>query len=102
MEERVRIVAYSKRKDIIILMETHEHEGCRVPEFEGYSKISVWNEETSTGKGHEGITILIRDGWSGIVKVAKVDPNKQFIWLNIGDNKVTFILATCCISPQNS
>lgn len=42
-------------KDIIFHMETHEHNGCRVPDFEGYTKIYVWNEETKSGKGHGGV-----------------------------------------------
>ena len=73
-------------KDIIFLMETHEHEGCRVPKFEGYNKISVWNKYIGTGKGNGGITVLIRESWSGIVKVEKEDSNKQFIWLNTTEN----------------
>lgn len=41
-------------KDIIILLETHEHEGCRVLEYEGFNKVSVWNEGTTLVKGTEG------------------------------------------------
>jgi hypothetical protein len=61
----------AEERDIIILVETHEHEGCKVPSFEGYKKISVWNKGNDTGKGHGGITVLIRERWGDIVKFEK-------------------------------
>lgn len=48
-------------KDIIVLTKTNEHEGCKVPKFDGYTKSSVWNEQTDSGKGHEGVTVLIKE-----------------------------------------
>ena len=63
-------------QDIIFLIETHEHEGCRILDFEGYNKFSVWNEETKTGKGHGGITILIKDTWNKTIKLEKEDQKK--------------------------
>jgi len=83
-------------------METHEHDGCSVPKFKGYNKISMWSARTSTSKGHARNIVLIREMWSGIVKVETTDPNDQFIWLNITKNKVTFRLATCYFAPKNS
>ena len=35
------------------------------------------------------------------MKVEKENPNKQFIWLNIRDNKVTFRLDACYFAPKN-
>ena len=90
------------RKDIIILTETHEHNGRKVPDFEGYKKISVWNNRIGTGKGHGGVTVLITEKWGGIVKVEKEDPNKQYIWLQINEKEVTFRLVVCYFAPQNS
>lgn len=58
-------------RDIIILSETREHEGCKVLDYEGFNKVSMWNEGTGTGKGHRGITILIRESRGRIVKVEK-------------------------------
>ncbi|KAH9307610.1 hypothetical protein KI387_035521, partial [Taxus chinensis] len=89
-------------KDIIILMETHEHEGCKVPKFEGYKKISVWNEGNETGKGHGGITVLIKEIWLETVKVEKEDPNKQYIWLKITYGKTTIRVAACYFTPKGS
>jgi exonuclease III len=89
-------------KYIIILVETHEHDGCKVPDFEGYKKTSVWNKGNETGKGHGGVTVLINEKWGGVVKVVKEDPNKQYIWLQITEKEVTFRLVACYFSPKNS
>lgn len=83
-------------------METHEHERCRVPYIDGYIKIYVWNEEIEIGKGHGGITIVIKEMWSGVVKLEKEDPNKKIIWLKIIDNEDTFKVASCYFSPKSS
>lgn len=62
--------------DIIVLLETHEYEGYRVSNFEGYTKMSVWNELTESDKGYGGVTILVRDSWRKIIQVEKEDSNK--------------------------
>lgn len=36
------------------------------------------------------------------MKVEKEDTNKQFIWLNITDKKVTFRLVSCYFAPKTS
>ena len=41
-------------KDVIILTETHEHEGCKVPDFDSYNKVLVWNNRSKTGNGQGG------------------------------------------------
>jgi len=46
---------------IIRLLETHEHEGCKTPVFEGYLKMAVWNKAAENGKGHRGIMVLVRE-----------------------------------------
>jgi hypothetical protein len=89
-------------KDIIILVETHEHDGCKVPYFKGYDKTSVWNKGNEAGKGHGGVIVLINEKWSGVVKVVKEDPNKQYIWLQIIEEEVTFRLGACYFAPKNS
>jgi hypothetical protein len=88
-------------KDIIILVEMHEHDGCKVPDFEGYKKTSVWNKGNETGKGHGGVTVLINEKWGDVVKVVKEDLNKQYIWLQITKKDVTFRLAACYFAPKN-
>lgn len=73
-------------KDIILFTKTHEHDGCKVPEFEGYRKISVWNERTESGKGHGGITILIKETCGRFINTEKEDANNQYIWIKITEN----------------
>jgi hypothetical protein len=48
-------------KDIIILVETHEHDGCKVLDFKGYKKTSVWNKGNETDKEYGGVTMLINE-----------------------------------------
>jgi hypothetical protein len=66
-------------KYIIILLEMHEHDGCKVLDFKEYKKTSVWNKANEIGKGHGGVTMLIQEKWGGVVKVIKEDLNKQYI-----------------------
>jgi len=89
-------------KDIIALMETHEHEGCRIPEFEGYNKVSVWNELTKSGKGHGGVTILVRKECEKFIKIEKKDPNNQYIWMKVVDGESTIWIAACYFAPYGS
>jgi exonuclease III len=70
-------------RDIICLIETHEHEGCKTPLFEGYWKIAVWNKTAGNGKGHGGIMVLVREKEGRFIQLEKEDPNKQFVWLKI-------------------
>jgi exonuclease III len=49
-----------KNRDIICLLETHEHEGCKTPMFEEYVKMAVWNKAAENGKGHGGIMVLVK------------------------------------------
>ena len=91
----------AKGKDIIILVETHEHDGCKVIDFEGYKKISVWNKGNEANKGHGGVTVLIKEKWRGTIKVEKEDPNKQYIWLQITE-EATFRLVACFFAQKNS
>ena len=62
-----------------MLTKTREHDGCRIPEFEGYKKVSLWNERTESGKGHGGITILIKETWGIFIIIELEDINKQYI-----------------------
>lgn len=88
--------------DVIILVETHEHDGCKVPNFEGYKKFSLWNKGNEKGKRYGGVTVLIHEKWYGIIKFEKEDSNKQYIWLQITMNEITFRVAACYFAPQNS
>ena len=63
-------------RDIICLIETHEHEGCKTPLFEGYWKIAVWNKATRNGKGHEGIMVLVREKDGRLIQLEKEDSDK--------------------------
>jgi hypothetical protein len=70
-------------RNIICLLETHEHEGCKTPLFEGYVNMTVWNKETENGKGHEGIMVLVRKIKGHLIRLEREDSNKQFIWFKI-------------------
>lgn len=52
-------------------MKIHEHDGYKVLEFEGLTKILVWSERTKIGKRYEGIMTLIIEEWCIIIRVRK-------------------------------
>ena len=89
-------------RDIIFLIETHEHEGCKTPLFEGYWKIAVWNKAAGNGKGHGGIMVLVREKEGRFIQLEKEDPNKQFVWLKISENGNHIRIAACYFAPQVS
>ena len=85
-----------------MLTETHEHDRCRVPDFEGYKKISLWNENIDNGKGHGGITVLIKETWSRFINLEKEDVNKQYIWIKITENQISTRVVVCYFAPKGS
>ena len=52
-------------------METHEHEGCKTPLFEGYWKVTMWNEVSSNGKEHGGIMVLVKEKEGRVIHFGK-------------------------------
>ena len=70
-------------RDIICLVETHEHEGWKTPLFEKYMKLVVWNKVEENGKGHGGIMVLVKKKVDRCIQLEKEDSNKQFIWFKI-------------------
>ena len=85
-----------------MVTETHEHDGCRVSDFEGYKKVSLWNEKIDNGKGHGGITVLIKETWSRFVNLEKEDANKQYIWTKIIENQISTRVVVCYFAPKGS
>ena len=66
-------------RDIICLMETHEHEGCKTPIFERHMKLPVWNKATKNGKSHGGIMVLAKKKIDRCIQLEREGSNKQFI-----------------------
>lgn len=58
--------------------------------------------ETKSGKGHGGITVLIKEMWTEIIKLEKEDPNKQHIWLKIINMDATIWLVAFYFAPKSS
>lgn len=83
MKREPSLVPIVEGQDIIFPTEAHEHDRCKVLEFEGYKKTLVRMKETSSGNGHKGFTVLIKETWGRFIKVEKEDTNKQYIWLKI-------------------
>jgi hypothetical protein len=67
--------------------------------FEGYWKIAVWNKAVGNGKGHMGIMILLREKEGRFIQLEKEDPNKQFVWLKISENRNHIRIAACYFVP---
>ena len=84
--------------DIILLVETWEHEESKVPNIDKYVIWSIWNKR-SCRRGIVGIACYIRKNISPHVRFYKKDPYNQFIWIDItkiNDEKTYIVI--CYIS----
>ena len=58
-------------------METHEHDGCKTPLFDGYLKLAVWNKVAENGKGYGGILVLVKEKEGCLIQLIREDASKQ-------------------------
>ena len=72
--------------DIILLVETWEHEESKVPDINGYVLWSILNKR-SCHRGIGDIACYIRKNISPRVRLYKKCPYNQFIWIEIIDIK---------------
>ena len=88
--------------DIILLVETWEHEESKVPNIDGFTLWSTSNKQSSH-RGIGGIACYIKKNISPYVRLYKSDPYNQFSWIEIRDinNKKSYI-AICYFPPINS
>jgi exonuclease III len=88
--------------DIILLVETWEHEESKVPNIDGFTLWSTWNKRSSR-RGIGGIACYIKKNISPHARIYKNDPYNQYSWIEITDinNKKTYI-AICYFPPINS
>ena len=66
-----RLGPIAEDRDIVCLIETHEHEGCKITLFEGYLKLAVWNKATENGKGHGDIMVLEREKEGHLIQLER-------------------------------
>lgn len=66
-------------RDIICLTETHKHDGCKTPVFDGYLKLVVQNKVAKNGKGYGGILVLVNEKEGCHIQLIKEDANKQYL-----------------------
>ena len=87
--------------DIILLVETWEHEESKVPNIDGFTLWSTWNKRSSR-RGIGGIACYINKNISPHVRIYKNDPHNQYSWIEIKDinNKKSYI-AICYFPPIN-
>ena len=87
--------------DIILLVETWEHEESKVPNIDVFILWSIRNKR-SYRRGIGGIACYIRKNISPHAMIYKKDPCNQYIWIEITDinDKKTYI-AICYFSPIN-
>ena len=89
-------------RDIICLMETHEHDVCKTPVFDSYLKLAVWNKVAENGKGYGGILVLVKEKEGCHIQLMKEDENKQYLWFKISENENHIRITACYFSPQFS
>lgn len=81
-------------------METHAHDGCKTPMFDGYLKLAVWNKATKNGKGYGGILVLVKEKEGRHIQFVNEDTNKQYLWFKITENENHIRIAACYFAPQ--
>ena len=74
----------SNEVDIILLVETWEHEEYTVPDIDGFVLCSIWNKR-SYHRGIGGIACYIRKNISPHDRHYKKYPYNQYIWIDITD-----------------
>ena len=74
----------SNEVDIILLVETWEHEESKVPNIDGFILWLIWNKR-SYRRGIGGIACYIRKNISPHARIYKKDPYNQYIWIEIMD-----------------
>ena len=67
--------------EILLFMETWEHEGNALPSIKDFTCTgSIFNEKkTSKGRGFGGIAIYVRNHLQHIISIEYTDPSKQFM-----------------------
>ena len=88
--------------DLILLVETWEHDESRVPHLDKFTLWFAWNKKSSR-RGFGGIAFYIRNIVSSHIRIHKIDPLNQYIWIKISDSITNRIfLAICYFAPINS
>ena len=92
----------SNEVDIILLVETWEHQESKAPNIYAFVLWSIWNKR-SYRKGIVGIACYIRSNISPHARLYKKNRYNQYIWIEISDinDKKTYI-AICYFAPINS
>ena len=87
--------------DIILLVETWEHEESKVPNIDGFALLYTWNKRSSR-RGIGGIACYIKKNISPHARFYKNNPYNQYSWIEITDinDKKTYI-AICYFPPIN-
>ena len=92
----------SSEIDIILLIETWEHEESKVPNIEGFVLWSTWNKN-SHRKGIGGTTCYIIKRISLHIQLHKIDPLNPYIWIEILDtNAKNMYIKIFYFAPINS
>ena len=91
----------SNEVDVILLVETWEHEESKVPNIDGFVLWSIWNKR-SYRRGTGGIACYIRKNIAPHARIYQKDPYNQYIWIDITkiNDKKTYI-AIYYFSPIN-
>ena len=92
----------SNEVDIILLVETWEHEESKFPNIDGFVLWSIWNK-WSYHRGIGGITCYIRKNISPHARLYKKYPYNQYILIEIThiNDKKNYI-EICYFAPINS
>lgn len=87
--------------NIMLLLETWEHDTCRIPYIEGYVTHSAWIPSMKM-RGQGGVAIMYKEELQEAIEVCKIDKHKRYIWAKMCTNEVPIYIAGCYIPHRES
>lgn len=89
--------------DILLVVETWEHQGNEIPKIKGFTCHSIWNQkEYIGGRGYGGLACYTKDSIKEHITVVKEDSYKQYMWLQLSTGIKDLYIALCYFAPPQS
>ncbi|RYA45856.1 endonuclease/exonuclease/phosphatase family protein [Enterobacter cloacae complex sp. GF14B] len=94
----VGIDELTSKADVVLLVETWEHDTQRINGLEDYNVHSLmWSKNLKQRRGQGGVACMVKKGLEDFVSIVKDDKYKRYVWLKIMTPKRTPI----CFIPHH-
>ena len=89
------------KADVLFLLETWEHDACRIPCIQGYVTQSIWMPSMKM-RGQGGVAVMYKEELHQVITISKVDEYKRYIWVKIETKDKPIFIAGCYIPHRES